>query len=213
MASRRRVLPTTPIGAVRHYFNLKQEELALILDVGKAIIGHIESGRRGLSMSLQQRLLPLLRHVPQPFGPYAEDEPLPAAAAAPDPEPLRQRHRICLLQAGQLRYQMRPLTARAVYASRWQAAIAAILAELPASTSFGEEDDQTPLRNWLRGRGRQFGPGRAAKWHLLRVRAEALEAEAAALALLLPPPPAPAGSAPEPGKSPDQSSRSPAATA
>jgi len=182
--ARRFISPDTPIGAVRRYFGLNQQELAWFLDVGKAIIGHIEAGRRDLSLALRQRLLPLSRHVPPAPLPLAEG--LPATAPAPEAAPLAARRAECLAKAAQLRLLLLPLAERAWHASRWQQALPAVLAELPPPTTLEEEHALVDLRYWLQRKAQHFRPSHAARYHLLRLQAEALEAEAASLAALLP---------------------------
>jgi len=175
---------STAIGAVRHYFGLKQEELAWFLDVSKAIIGHIEAGRRAPSLGLLHRLLPLARHLPAPPPAAPPAGSLPATAPAPEAAPLAARRAECLAKAAQLRCQLAPLAERAWYASRWQQALPAVLAELPAHTP-EEQETTVVLRPWLARKGEAFQPAHVARYHLLCLQAEALEAEAAALGALL----------------------------
>jgi len=183
---RRFISTDSPMGAVRQYFGFTQQELAMFLDVSKAIIGHIEAGRRSLTLTLRARLLPLLRHLP-PAATIGrpDDEPLPATAPAPAAGPLDFRRRECLAQAAALRQQLLPLTARAVYASRWQQVLPTVLAEHATLNDPAEQEWAAVLRPWLERRSQQFRASHAAQYHLLRLRAEALEAEAAALAALL----------------------------
>jgi DNA-binding XRE family transcriptional regulator len=183
---RRFISTDSPIRAVRRYFGLTQQELALFLDVGKAIIGHIEAGRRDLSLTLKLRLFPLSRHLP-PAATIRppDDEPLPATAPAPAAAPLESRRKECLALAATLRLKLVPLTARAVYTSRWQQVLPTVLAEHAQLTNPAEQEWAAVLRPWLERLGGRFGAHRVAQHHLLRLRAEALEAEAAALAALL----------------------------
>jgi|GEM_PF-3531093 len=104
----------TTLGAVRRYFGLNQKDMALVLGVGKAMIGHIEAGRRDLSFALRERLRPLFHRLTPPQLGEAGDEELPATATAPAPDPLLARRRFCQLKARVLRYQLRPLVAQAV---------------------------------------------------------------------------------------------------
>jgi len=182
--ARRYISPDTPIGAVRRYFGLKQQELAWFLDVGNAIIGHIEAGRRDLSLDLLHRLLPLARHLPTPPPTVPPTDHLPADAPVPEAAPLAARRAECLAKAAQLRGQLVPLAERAWYACRWQQALPAVQAELPANTPEAKEATAA-LRPWLARKAETFRPEHAARYHLLRLQAEALEAEAAALAALL----------------------------
>ncbi|MBO2009446.1 hypothetical protein [Hymenobacter negativus] len=186
----RRLSTETPIGAVRRYFGLSQQELAMFLNVGKAIIGHIEAGRRDLTLALRLRLFPLLRHLPAPPLLPPDDEPLPATTPAPEAAPLAFRRKVCLHRAQGLRLELMKLTARAVYASRWQQALPTILADLEAAAALlppvpEDGDLNASIRRWLPSLARRFKPSHAAQYHLLRLQAEAYETEAAALAELL----------------------------
>lgn len=183
--ARRFVSADTPIGAVRRYFGLTQVELALFLDVGKAIIGHIEAGRRDLSLALRLRLFPLLRHLPAAPVLPPDNEPLPATAPAPEAKPLESRRRYCVAKAAQLRLELITLTARAVYASRWQQVLPTVLADLASVANPDEQQWAAVLRPWLERRAGRFRASHAAQHHLLRLQAEALETEAAALGELV----------------------------
>ena len=186
--ARRRISTTTPIGAVRRYFGLSQQELSMFLDVSKAIIGHIEAGRRDLSTTLHVRLLPLLKHLPATPLLRPDHEPLPATAPAPEAAPLEYRRYYCLAKAATLRLELIKLTARAVHASRWQQALPAVLTDLAARATTPEDADMdSAVRNWLPTLARRFKPSHAAQHHLMRLQAEAFEIEAAALAALLAP--------------------------
>ena len=84
-------------------------------------------------------------------------------------------------------------------AARWQAALPDLLAALPPATRripdyLTPEAGAAALRAWklnvhprlwLEQCATYLSPADIAAWHLLRVRAEALEGEAAALAALL----------------------------
>ncbi|WP_460550884.1 helix-turn-helix transcriptional regulator [Hymenobacter daeguensis] len=187
---RRRISTESPIGAVRRYFGLSQEELALFLEVSRAIVSHIEAGRRDLTVALRLRLLPLTRHLPAPPLLVPDHEPLPATAPAPEAAPLELRRKVCLHRAASLRLELGKLTARAVYASRWQQALPTILTDLETAAALlpplpEEEDPGASVRRWLPSFTRRFKPSHAAQYHLLRLQAEAYETEAAALAELL----------------------------
>ena len=188
--ARRFISTDTAIGAVRRYFGLSQDELSLFLAVSKSIIGHIEAGRRSLTSELGLRLLPLTRHLPAPPLLPPDNEPLPATAPAPEAAPLEFRRKYCLHKAQGLRLDLIRLTARAVYASRWQQALPAVLADLEAAAAAlppvpEEEDLNASIRRWLPALTRRFKPSHAARHHLMRLQAEAYETEAAALADLL----------------------------
>ncbi|MBF9222083.1 helix-turn-helix domain-containing protein [Hymenobacter ruricola] len=187
---RQRISTETLIGAVRRHFGLSQQELSMILDVSKALIGHIEAGRRDLTSALHVRLFPLARHLPAPPLLPPDTEPLPATAPAPEAAPLEFRRKLCLHRAAGLRLELGKLTARAVYASRWQQALPTILADLEAAAALlppvpEEQDLGASIRRWLPSFARRFKPSHAAQYHLLRLQAEAYETEAAALAELL----------------------------
>jgi DNA-binding XRE family transcriptional regulator len=180
----------TLVGRVRRYFGIDQTKLALYLDVSKALVGHVEAGRRELSGTLFMRLLPLIRHLPAGVLARPHDEPLPDSAPAPEAAPLAARRRYCVAKATVLRFELGLLTARAVYAGRWQQALPDVLADLANPATRPDQDMAGSIADWVPTLGRAFRPAHAAQWHLLRLQAEALETEAAALAALLPPPPA-----------------------
>lgn len=79
---RKSIPSTTLVQAVRRYFGLEQQELAAYLGIGRAMVGHLESGRRSLSATLLLRLNPLALHLP------ATEPPLPLAEALPPGAPL-----------------------------------------------------------------------------------------------------------------------------
>ena len=157
----------TLMQAVRHYFGLEQQELARYLGVTRAQVAHIESGRRALSSALLLRLNPLALHLP----PDAETAPapveeLPPSAPPPETGELDWRRRQCLHRAARLRRELAALLQQVAYAERWAALPAGIGASVP-------------------GKATALSPADVARYHLLRLRAEALETEAAALAALL----------------------------
>jgi len=93
---------------------------------------------------------------------------------------------------------LRALTGKATTAHRWRRALPTLLAGLPTLPDLPPESEATPpaapvpaetsrTREWLRSQATELAPEEAAQWHLLRVRAETLEAEAAALSTLLMP--------------------------
>jgi len=167
---------TAPLAQVRRHFGLDQATLATYLGVGAGMVGHLEAGRKAPSLVATQRLLPLLQATL--VTPAAEADPA-AHLAPPDVAPLAARLDYCQHHAARLRYELRAFTQQLVVASRWQAALPALLA--------GAEERARP---WLLRRQAQatadLDGETAARYHLLRLRAEALEAEAAALAALLP---------------------------
>ncbi|MBC7448389.1 MAG: helix-turn-helix transcriptional regulator [Hymenobacteraceae bacterium] len=194
----------TTLAMVRRYFNLEQEELALYLGVSRGMVAHLEAGRRAVSEAVFLRLLPLSTQLGERQGAGAEGHFINNATAAAElpPEhplpafaPLDARRDYCAHTAGQLWRAVRPFVARARYAARWQAALPRLLAALPPLSP----DPPAPpagsveavraalLRQWLpcRVEVAELTAEEMAEWHLLRLRAEALEAEAAALTALL----------------------------
>ncbi|WP_460557510.1 helix-turn-helix transcriptional regulator, partial [Hymenobacter daeguensis] len=76
----RRATPSSSLLAqVRAYYGLRQHELALLLGVAESQVGHLETGRRALSLAVLDRLAPFTQQMAE------EAEPLPAA---PPPGPL-----------------------------------------------------------------------------------------------------------------------------
>ncbi|PJJ53028.1 helix-turn-helix domain-containing protein [Hymenobacter chitinivorans] len=180
---------------VRAYFGLTQHQLAEFLGVPGSQVSHLEAGRRRPSLALLDALAPLTQQMP--------DEPAPAPAV-PEGQlaagPLQERLRYCRWRATNLRYEMLPLEARAAVAARWARALPALLAPLPKADALAPPVlDATPAgqaayrqwfqRCWLDTRPTALDPEALAQWHLLRLRAEALETEAAALEKLLAPAP------------------------
>jgi DNA-binding XRE family transcriptional regulator len=188
-------------GAVRRYFDLSQLELAGWLGLSKVNIGHLEAGRRGLGPATAEALAPLLRHLPPP-GPAPTSLRLASAAGTspplaltpPESAPLLARLDYCRHHARRLRRLLRPLEAQAAVAARWAAALPALRAALPPAPA-AEPDAATDWpawlnwfrHRWLSQRLTALPADQSARYHLLRLQAEALEAEAAALAALLSP--------------------------
>jgi hypothetical protein len=143
------------------------------------MVGHLEAGRKAPSLLATQRLLPLLQALPDP----AASATLPAADSAahlapPDAAPLAARLDYCQHHAARLRRELAALTRQLAVARRWQAALPTLLAQA---------DERA--RPWLLRRQAQatadLDGDTAARYHLLRLRAEALETEATALSKLL----------------------------
>ena len=190
------------VAAIRSYFQLTQLEMAAWLGVSKAQAGHLEAGRRGLNPAGEEALAPLVAHVsaataaPPPNILRLASAPVPAPALAPpEPGPLEARLDDCRHRARQLRRQLVPLLAQAETAARWAAALPTLRAALPPDPGPAAEPDPAAdwpawlnwhRHRWLDQRLTQLPPDLSARYHLLRLRAEALEAEAAALAALLP---------------------------
>jgi DNA-binding XRE family transcriptional regulator len=195
-------LDDTAAAAVRAHFGLSQQELAAWLGVSEAQAGHLETGRRGLGHATAEALAPLLRQLPVP-GPaagsalrLASAAPAPPvlALAPPEAAPLAARLDYCQHHARQRRRQLRPLEAQAATAARWAAALPALRAALPPDPGSAAEPNPATdwpawlswyRHRWLSSRPTALPPGLSARYHLLRLQAEALEAEAGALAALL----------------------------
>lgn len=103
---------TAPSAQVRRHFGLDQATLADYLGMGAGMVGHLEAGRKALSLLATQRLLPLLQALPAPGAPTAApDEDDPAAhLAPPDAAPLAARLDYCQHHAARLRRELRALT-------------------------------------------------------------------------------------------------------
>ena len=170
----------TPLAQVRRHFGLDQATLAAYLRMGAGMVGHLEAGRKLPSLAATQRLLPLLQALPPPAAPPAPEDPA-AHLAPPDAAPLAARLDYCQHHAAQLRRELTAITQKIEVAQRWQQALPPLLAAAA----------DAPARAWLLRRQEQAAADldgeTAARYHLLRLRAEALEAEAAGLATLLPP--------------------------
>ncbi|WP_223649203.1 helix-turn-helix domain-containing protein [Hymenobacter psoromatis] len=174
----RRSIPSTSLAAtVRKYFGLTQTELGQLLHLTRGQVAHVEAGRHLFSPATEQPLLALAASLP------VANEPADPAAhlAPPDAAPLAARLDYCQHHAAQLRREQAALTQEIEVARRWQQALPPLLAQAP----------DVPARAWLLRRQEQAAADldgeTAARYHLLRLRAEALEAEAAGLAALLPP--------------------------
>ncbi|WP_046243482.1 helix-turn-helix domain-containing protein [Hymenobacter terrenus] len=189
--------PATSYEAIiRAHFGLSIQQLARWLGVSVGFIGHLEAGRKSLSLPLAERLLPLGQLLP-PLGPAPPaSPPLPAplvelppttTAAIPaslDPEPLRRRVRACRLQALVLGQRLAKLhaTAAALARRRWG------LAQLTAAPPPPDPAEAARYARWLTELAEDLAladpqPVAAATQRvLLAVRVGALQAEAAALA-------------------------------
>ncbi|AMR26835.1 hypothetical protein A0257_06745 [Hymenobacter psoromatis] len=174
----RRSIPSNSLAAtVRRYFGLTQTELGQLLHLTRGQVAHVEAGRHLFASTTEQPLLALATLLPTASA-LAD----PAAhLAPPDAAPLAARLAYCQHHARQLRRQLKTLTQQLTIARRWQQALPPLLAAAP----------DAPARAWLLRRQEQatadLDGETAARYHLLRLRAEALEAEAAGLAALLPP--------------------------
>lgn len=191
---------SSALADVRRHFGLSQQELAGWLGVSEAQAGHLETGRRALAGDAAEALAPLVAHLPLPGAALATGTlrlasavgPPPLALAPPDAAPLAARLDYCQHHAHRLRRQLRPLEAQAAVCARWAAALPTLRAALPPSPA-AAPDPATAWPAWLTWhrhlwldqRPLALPPDLSARYHLLRLQAEALEAEAAALAALL----------------------------
>ncbi len=190
------------VAAVRAHFGLSQQDVAGWLGVSEVKVSHLEAGRRCINEATAEALAPLLRHLPPP-GPAPATLRLASAAvsvaqafAPPEPAPLEARIDYCQHTARRLRRLLRPLEAQATVAARWAAALPTLRAALPPDPGPKAEPDAAAdwpawlgwfRHRWLDLRPTALRPDLSARYHLLRLQAEALEAEAAGLTDLLPP--------------------------
>jgi transcriptional regulator with XRE-family HTH domain len=169
----------TLLRAIRTHFGLTLEALASYCRVSVGLLSHCEAGRRTLSTPVLLRLGPLAAHLPAPEAAAASAQDPAALLAPPAPAPLAARLDYCQHHATRLRRELAALEVQLEYARRWQAALPALLAQAA--------DERA--RAWLLRRQAQaaadLDADTAARYHLLRLRAEALEAEATGLAALL----------------------------
>lgn len=177
---RKSIPSTTLLQAVRRHFGLQQQEMATYLGVSEAMIGHIEAGRKGLPGAVLVRLTPLALHLPAALPPAPAPADGSSGFVSPAAGPLEARLDYCRHRATRLRRELRPLLHAAEVARRWQQALPALLADAAPGS---------PAHRWLLRRQEQatadLDAEASARYHLLRLRAEALETEAAALAALL----------------------------
>jgi len=178
---------------VRAYFAMTQRELALYLGISEPLLNHLEAARSLPSPLVLERLAPLLAAVPdEPAAPLLPTAP---PAGPLDRAPLEARRDACLYHAGNLRWQARQLPERAQVAARWAQALPALRAGLPpAEAAAPDPTDRAAareavrlafVRDFLEVQATALDPATLSQWHLLHLRAEALEAEAAALSALL----------------------------
>jgi DNA-binding XRE family transcriptional regulator len=177
----RRAAPSDNVLArIRTWFGLRQDQLALYLEVSPAVVQAVEAGRRSMSHAVAKAMLPLAQLLPG--SPDLIQAPLPAelppGEAAPDVNELDFRRRVCLQRAAKLRAQAAQLAARAHYARRWAAALPALL----PLTDDPDPDYAAARRGWLQRHARPLTTEEVTRWRLLQAQALALETEAAALA-------------------------------
>ena len=194
----RPALPSASVvAAVRAHFSLDQSELAAWLGISQAQASHLETGRRALSTTVATALAPLVACLPAPATAapalrLASATPTAPALALAPPEaaPLAARLDYCQRHARRLRRELRPLEEQATVAARWAAAMPTLLAALPPIPAHEPASTAPEWRGWfqhrwLAGRHLALPSPLSARYHLLRLQAEALEAEAQGLAELL----------------------------
>ncbi|SHK95578.1 hypothetical protein [Hymenobacter psychrotolerans] len=182
------------------HFGLKAYDLAHYVGVDAGQLSRIGTGQRSLTPLTEEALAPLVAALPAP-APAGGALRLASAAAPPAPAlappeaaPLAARLDYCRHHARRLRRQLAPLEAQATQAARWAVALPALRAALPPDPGPAAEPDPTTAwpawqawhrHRWLERRPTVLPPDLSARYHLLRLRAEALEAEAEGLAGLL----------------------------
>ena len=188
---RKSIPSNTLLAQVRKYLGLEQQELGDYLGISRQLIANIEAGRRSLTGPLLLRLNPLAALLPTkgPARP-ATPEPEHAPPAALAPGPLEARLDYCRHHAEKLRRELLKLAATQAAARRWQAVLPALLAAPAPAEGLVPPAEAARARQWLLARQQQahatlHDPDEAARYHLLRLRIEALETEAAGLAALL----------------------------
>ncbi len=185
-------LSDTLFARVRAYYGITLRELAACLGISETLAHHYETARRYPSRAVLERLEPFIAQM-------NDGLPLVPLPTAPppgplDPAPLEKRRAACLHAAHNLRWEMRQLPERARQAARWARALPTLQASLPEPAALPPGADLaarrqairlTYVRGWLETQATALDPEVLSQWHLLHLRAEALEAEAAALGKLL----------------------------
>ncbi|TGE24662.1 XRE family transcriptional regulator [Hymenobacter aquaticus] len=188
---RRSIPSTTLLAQVRKHFGLDQQELADYFGISRPYVADIEAGRRVLTSRVLLRLNPLAALLPaeapaRPASPAPEVVP----PGVPAPGPLQDRLAACRHQARKLRQELQKLAAAHAGAQRWLAVLPGLLAAPGLPAALATLAEAARARQWLLARQQQahatlHDAEGAARYHLLRLRAEALETEAAGLAALL----------------------------
>ena len=183
--------PDSRLAVLRQYLGIPQQELAGFLGISRSLLANIEANRRTMSQAVSERAALLLDLVPADARllVLGIPQPPPALPVAPAPGPLEARRDYCVWRARNLRYELKTLHQRAAVGLRWQTALPRLLAALPPAAPDpappGEWSRLTYPRELAQLWATAFTPDDAARHHLLRLQAEALETEAAALAVLL----------------------------
>ena len=179
---------------VRRYFGISQDELARYLGISASQLSRLEGGQRAFSAEVVGLVEALEQQLPPAGAPLLA--PGAADLGTPAPAPLEARLDYCQHHARRLRRELRPLEAQAAYAARWRVALPALRATLPPDPGGEEPPVHTgPGRwaaflvwyrwRWLEQRPTTLSPAESARYHLLRLQAEALKTEATALQRLL----------------------------
>jgi transcriptional regulator with XRE-family HTH domain len=183
-----KALPSTSTAAtVRAYFGLSQAELAQFLGITRALVGHVETGRRELSRAHSKQLDLLADLLPPPEG----EGPAEPAAVPPETEPLdalplRRRQRRCLWKARKLRWELEKLEGQAHRARRWQQLLPRLQALLPADPAATKAPRTRPWLDYHAAEAAaELDPSSTTARVLLALRIEHLESEAARLGQLL----------------------------
>jgi hypothetical protein len=176
------------------HFGLKAYDIAHYVGVDAGQLSRIGTGQRSLNPSTAEALAPLVAMLPAPAPAALREAATLPALAPPERAPLEARLDYCQHHARRLRRQLKPLEAQATQAAHWAAALPALRAALPPDPGPAAEPNPAAdwpawqvwhRHRWLDKRPTALPPDLSARYHLLRLQAEALEAEAAALAALL----------------------------
>ncbi|GAB3833140.1 hypothetical protein [Hymenobacter jeollabukensis] len=173
------------------HFGLKVYELAQYVGVDATLLSRMGTGERGLNQAVFDGLEPFMAALDA-----ATAAPPPPVLEAPERAPLEARLDYCQHHARRLRRELRPLEEQAQQAGHWAAALPALRAALAPDPGPADADrpdirvSRAAWLNWFRHRWLAIREPAlrsdlSARYHLLRLRAEALETEAAALQELL----------------------------
>lgn len=170
------------------HFGVKAYELAMYLGITAVQLSRMSTGQRAYSQEVREGLAPFEAALEAATA-------APPALEAPERAPLEARLDYCQHHARRLRWELRPLEEQARQAGARVAALPALRAALDPDP--GPENKPAVSRatrpawlNWFRHRWLDeyftaLPADLSAQYHLLRLRAEALETEAAALQGLL----------------------------
>ena len=189
----RRAYPSATLSAtVRARLGLTRAELGLLLGVGVAQVGHVETGYRNYSAAAQARLRRLASLVPAAPAPPETPATPPAGPTPAEAAALHRRQREFRHQVARLRARQAAAPPQAAALAQRRQALATLGAALaaPAPTPPDPVADGAREAAWLellhlgtrRRQQRQPSPT-ALGWQALRL--QLLEAELAGLAQLL----------------------------